>query len=205
MKCGSYIWETNRLHSLAFNQMSNTLSRCIKISALTLFAVSSSIALSERPAQAGPFDFLNQINNTIREVNGTVNGIKNTGAETNSAIGNLTDLLGVGKSAAPAPGTAAVDSTAQVNGTYGAWYKGMSPAEKEIANALTSEYAEKGALDFAAFKATDLFKAAKTSQEKQAASALFFKYAEVVKVVGPQKEKFLAFAFCVNGGSTTCK
>ena len=81
----------------------------------------------------------------------------------------------------------------------------MSPAEKEIANALTSEYAEKGALDFGAFKASQLYKAVKTSQEKQAASALFFKYAEVVKVVGPQKEKFLAFAFCVNGGSTTCR
>lgn len=37
--------------------------------------------------------------------------------------------------------------------------------------ALTSN--EKGALDFAAFKSTELFKAAKTSQEKQAASALF--------------------------------
>ena len=186
--------------------MSNKLSNSVRISVLTLLAATGCVALSELPAQAGPFDFLNQINNTVREVNGTVNGIKNTGAETNSAIGNLTDLLGVGKSAAPAAGaTAAADPAAQVNGAYGAWYKGMSPAEKEIANALTSEYAEKGALDFAAFKATDLFKAAKTSQEKQAASALFFKYAEVVKVVGPQKEKFLAFAFCVNGGSTTCK
>lgn len=185
--------------------MSNKISNYAKISALALFAATSCVALSERPAQAGPFDFLNQINNTVREVNGTVNGIKNTGAETNSAIGNLTDLLGVGKSAAPAAGAPAADPAAQVNGAYGAWYKGMSPAEKEIANALTSEYAEKGALDFGAFKAGELYKAAKTSQEKQAASALFFKYAEVVKVVGPQKEKFLAFAFCVNGGSTTCK
>ena len=185
--------------------MNNKLSSSVRISVLILLAVTGCVALSELPAQAGPFDFLNQINNTVREVNGTVNGIKNTGAETNSAIGNLTDLLGVGKSAAPAPGAAAADSAAQVNGAYGAWYKGMSPAEREIANALTSEYAEKGALDFAAFKSTDLYNAAKTSQEKQAASALFFKYAEVVKVVGPQKEKFLAFAFCVNGGSTTCK
>ncbi len=185
--------------------MSNKISNYAKISALAIFAATSCVALSQRPAQAGPFDFLNQINSTVREVNGTVNGIKNTGAETNSAIGNLTDLLGVGKSAAPAAGAPAADPAAQVNGAYGAWYKGMSPAEKEIANALTSEYAEKGALDFAAFKSTDLFKAAKTSQQKQAASALFFKYAEVVKVVGPQKEKFLAFAFCVNGGSTTCK
>jgi hypothetical protein len=185
--------------------MSNKLSNYFKISALTLFVATSCVALSESPAQAGPFDFLNQINSTVREVNGTVNGIKNTGTETNSAIGNLTDLLGVGKSPAPAAGAAAVDPAAQVNGAYGAWYKGMSPTEKEIANALTSEYAEKGALDFAAFKSSDLFKAAKTSKEKQAASALFFKYAEVVKVVGPQKEKFLAYAFCVNGGSTTCK
>ena len=185
--------------------MSNKISNYARISALAIFAATSCVALSQRPAQAGPFDFLNQINNTVREVNGTVNGIKQTGAEASSAIGNLTDLLGVGKSAAPAAGAAAEDPAAQVNGAYGAWYKAMSPAEKEIANALTSEYAEKGALDFGAFKAGQLYKAVKTSQEKQAASALFFKYAEVVKVVGPQKEKFLAFAFCVNGGSTTCK
>ena len=186
--------------------MSNKISNYAKISALAIFAATSCVALSQRPAQAGPFDFLHQINNTVREVNGTVNGIKNTNAEASSAISNLTDLLGVGKSAAPAAGAAAAaDPAAQVNGAYGAWYKGMSPAEKEIANVLTSEYAEKGALDFGAFKASQLYKAAKTSREKQAASALFFKYAEVVKVVGPQKEKFLAFAFCVNGGSTTCR
>jgi hypothetical protein len=184
--------------------MSNKLSNFVKISAITLFVATGCVALSERPAQAGPFDFLDQINKTVNDVNGTVNGIKGTGANTNNAIGNLTDLLGVGKSAAPAAG-AATDSAAQVNGAYASWYQGMSPAEKEIANALTSEYAEKGALSFAAFKASDLYKAAQTSKEKQAASALFFKYAEVIKVAAPQKEKFLAFAFCVNGGSTTCK
>ena len=184
--------------------MSNKISNYAKISALAIFAATSCVALSQRPAQAGLFDFITDMKTTVREVNATVNGIKNTNAEVISAIGNLTDLLGVAKSAAPAAGAAA-DPSAQVNGAYGAWYKGMSPAEKEIANALTSEYAEKGALDFGAFKAGQLYKAVKTSQEKQAASALFFKYAEVVKVVGPQKEKFLAFAFCVNGGSTTCR
>ncbi|MCY7367341.1 MAG: hypothetical protein LH474_04230, partial [Chamaesiphon sp.] len=147
--------------------MSNKLSSYLQISALTLFVATSCVALCQSPAQAGPFDFLNQINKTINDVNGTVNSVKGTGANTNNAIGNLTDLLGVGKSAAPA---ANADPAAQVNDVYGAWYKGMSPAEKEIANALTSEYAEKGALDFAAFKSSDLYKAAKTSQEKQAAS-----------------------------------
>ncbi len=188
--------------------MSNKLSNYVKISAFTLFVATGCVALAERPAQAGPFDFLDQINKSVRDVNGTVNGIKNTGAETNNAIGNLTDLLGVGKSAAPAAGTAAgatADPSAQVNTAYASWYQGMSPAEKEIANALTSEYAEKGALSFAAFKASDLYKATKTPKEKQAASALFFKYSEVVKVAAPQKDKFLAFAFCVNGGGTSCK
>jgi hypothetical protein len=182
--------------------MSNKLSNSVKISALMLLVSTSWIAVSEKPAQAGPFDFLNQINSTINDVNNTVNGIKGTGANTNNALGNLTDLLGVGKSSSPA--AAAADSTAQVLSVYADWYKAVSPVEKEIINSLTSEYAEQGSVNFAAFKASDLYKG-KTSQEKQKASALFFKYSEVIKAVGPQKDKFLAFAFCVNGGATNCK
>jgi hypothetical protein len=183
--------------------MSNKLSNYVKISAFTLFVATGCVALSERPAQAGPFDFLDQINKTVNDVNGTVNGIKGTGANTNNAIGNLTDLLGVGKSAAPAA-SAAADAGTQVIGAYGEWYKTMSPADKEIVAALTSEYAEQGAVSFNAFKASDLYKG-KSTQDKQKASALFFKFSEVVKAVGHQKDKFLAYAFCVNGGGTSCK
>jgi hypothetical protein len=181
--------------------MSNQLSNYVKISALTLFVATGCVVFSERPAQAGPFDFLDQINKTVNDVNGTVNSIKGTGASTNNAIGNLTDLLGIGKSAAPA---ASADPSAQVIGAYGEWYKMMTPADKEIVGALTSEYAEQGAVSFNAFKASDLYKG-KSAQDKQKASALFFKFSEVVKAVGPQKDKFLAYAFCVNGGGTTCK
>jgi hypothetical protein len=202
MKCYSYCWEIDQLHPLAFNPMSNKLSNyVVKISALTLF-VATSCAAFQSPAQANPFGFLDQINKTVNDINGTVNSVKGTTANTGNAIGNLTNFLGIGKSESPA---ANADPSDQVNGAYAAWYKGMSPAEKEIANALTSEYAEKGALDFSAFKSTDLYKAAKTSQEKQAISAMFFKYSEVVKAAASKKDKFLAFAFCVNGGSTTCK
>jgi hypothetical protein len=182
--------------------MSNKLYHPVKISALLFSASIGFVALSPRPAQAGPFDFLNQINGSVNEVNNTVNGIKGTGANTNSAVGNLSDLLGVGKSSTPA--TAAADTGTQVLGVYADWYKAMSPADKEIINTLTSEYAEQGSVSFTTFKATDLYKS-KTSADKQKASALFFKYSEVIKAVGPQKDKFLAFAFCVNGGGTNCK
>jgi hypothetical protein len=182
--------------------MSRKLSSYVKMSAFMLLAATSGIAISQKSAQAGPFDFLNQINNTVNEANHTINTVKGTGANTNSAIGNLTDLLGVGKSTTPAAANA--DSATQVLSVYADWYKAMSPAEKEIVNALTSDYAEQGTVNFATFKASDLYKG-KTSQEKQKASALFFKYSEVVKAVGPQKDKFLAFAFCVNGGATNCK
>ena len=56
--------------------MSNKVSNYVKISALAMFAVTSCVALSQRPAQAGPFDFLNQINGTVRDVTGTVNGVR---------------------------------------------------------------------------------------------------------------------------------
>jgi hypothetical protein len=176
--------------------MGNKLSKQIGI--LSAILLASSCVMSATPAQAGIFDLFNQINSTVNDANRTLNNVRGTTENTTSTFNNLTNLLGVGKS------NTTEDPSVQVLSIYGDWYKSMSPADKEIANALTAEYAEKGALSFASFKSSDLYKA-KNPQDQQKASATFFKFSEVVKNVGAQKDKFLAFAFCVNGGSTTCK
>jgi hypothetical protein len=180
--------------------MNNNNFNSISIAALSLLVAVSTVTISSKSAQAGPFDFIDQINGKAKELNSTVNDLRQTGENTKSAIGNLSDLLGVRKSSTPS----SADPNVQALGIYADWYKEMSPSEKEIVNVLTTEYAEKGAIDFASFKATDLYKS-KPAAQKTKASALFFKYNELIKAIAPQKDKFLAFAFCVNGGGTNCK
>jgi hypothetical protein len=176
--------------------MRNNISRLLPV----ILMIGVSVNAIGSPAQAGPFDFLNGINNTVNDVNNTVNGIKGTQQNTGSAIGNLTNLLGIGKPASNNSG----DPTAQVLEVYSKWYTSVSPADKEIVNMLTTQYAEDTPMTFAAFSKTPFYKG-KDAQGKSQASATFFKFSEVIKAVGPQKDKFLAYAFCVNGGGKDCK
>jgi hypothetical protein len=164
-----------------------------------LLMTSISIATVVSPARAG---FLDGINDALRGVNNTVNSIQGTQQQTTGTLGNLTNLLGIGGQ--PANNGAPVDSTAQVLDIYAKWYMGVTPAEKEIVNLLTTSYAEDAPMTFAAFSKTPAYKD-KDAQGKSQASAIFFKFSEVIKAIGPQKDKFLAYAFCVNGGGKNCK
>jgi hypothetical protein len=139
-------------------------------------------------ARADIFSDIDRINQTV---NGTKGKIDNAG----SIINGLGKLLGVGNN------NGGGDASTQVLSIYADWYKTMSPLDKEVVNMLTTEYAEKGSLDFAGFKATNFY-LFKSAQDKQKISGTFFKFNEVIKVA--PKDKFLAFAFCINGGSTNC-
>ncbi len=165
------------------------------LSGLALVAVSSAAIV--RPAQANPFDFLNGINNTINQVNGTVNGVRDVHSNTNSTlnnIGGLGNLLGIGPSA----------PSNDIRDIYASWYSTMSPSEREVVKVLVTEYAEDKVLGFSDFKKTPEYSRLSTSA-KSTASAIFFKFKEVSKAAQPQKDNFLAFAFCVNGGAKKCK
>jgi hypothetical protein len=176
--------------------MRTNISRLLPV----VLMVGVSMSALASPVQAGPFDFLNSINSTVNDVNNTVNGIKGTQQNTGSAIGNLTNLLGIGQPASNNSG----DPTAQVLQVYSKWYSSVTPVDKEIVNMLTTQYAEDTPMTFAAFSKTPFYKG-KDAQSKSQASATFFKFSEVIKAVGPQKDKFLAYAFCVNGGGKDCK
>jgi hypothetical protein len=160
--------------------------------------LSTSLITVVKPAQANPFGFLNDINRSINGVNDGVNGIRGTQANATGTLGNLSNLLGLSKPETP------VDPNTQILDIYARWYVSMAPAEKEILNWLTTQYAEDKPIVFTTFSKSPLYKSM-NAQTKTKASAIFFKYSEVIKAVGPQKDKFLAFSFCVNGGSTNCK
>jgi hypothetical protein len=165
------------------------------ISSLALATVSLTALV--RPAQAGPFDFLNGINSTINQVNGTVNGVREVHGNTNSTLNNLGGLgtlLGIGPSA----------PSNDIRDIYASWYETMSPSEKEVVKALITEFAEDKILGFSNFKKTPEYSRL-SSQAKSSASSIFFKFKEVSTAAQPQKDSFLAFAFCVNGGAKKCK
>jgi hypothetical protein len=177
-------------------KMRNNIARLLPV----VLMVGVSMNTLARPAQANPFDFLNGINRTVNDVNNTVNSVKGTQQNAGGALGNLTNFLGIGQ---PASNNSS-DPTAQVLEVYAKWYTSVSPADKEIVNMLTTQFAEDTPMTFAAFSKTPFYKG-KDAQGKSQASATFFKFSEVIKAVGPQKDKFLAYAFCVNGGGKDCK
>jgi hypothetical protein len=174
---------------------SNKIRTTSILSGLALITASG--AATVRPAQAGPFDFLNGINNSINQVNGTVNGVRDVHSNTSSTLNNLGGLgtlLGIGPSA----------PSNDIRDIYASWYGTMSPAEKEVVKVLITEFAEDKVLGFADFKKTPEYSRL-SAPAKSTASAIFFKFKEVSKAAQPQKDNFLAFAFCVNGGSKKCK
>jgi hypothetical protein len=170
-----------------------------KLLTSTLIVCSSTITIFQ-PAQAGTFDFLNDINHVTKDVNDTVNSVKETQQNTSSTLGNLTNFLGIGQVERGNSG----DPTDRLLDIYSKWYIGVSPEDKETINLLTTKYAEDTPITFADFTKSPAYQA-KDARSKSQSSVLFFKFNEVIKNVGPQKEKFLAYAFCVNGGGTNCK
>jgi hypothetical protein len=170
------------------------------ISGLVLATATSAAIV--KPAQAGPFDFLNNINNTINQVNGAINGVKDTQSNANNALSGLTNLLGIGGSNSNSGSAASAAN--DIRDIYANWYGNMSAAEKEVVRALVNDFAEDKVTSFADFKKTSDYSRL-TPQAKDSASSIFFKFSEVTKAAKPQKDSFLAFAFCMNGGSKKCK
>ncbi len=164
-----------------------------------LLTIGISLTAITQPAQAG-FGFLDDINSALNDVNSTLGSVKNAQQSTSVAINNLSNILGI---AQPATSNSS-DPTTQILEIYSKWYTSMTPTDKEIVNWLTIQYAEDLPIAFATFKKTPLYENSSEEDRPKIAST-FFKFSEVIKTVGPQKDKFLAFAFCVNSGSTTCK
>jgi hypothetical protein len=161
------------------------------LSGLVLISLSLSAI---KPAQAG---FLDGITDAIRGVNNTIDGVKDTHRNVTGTVSNLNDL-GVSLGLRPgAPSTDLLD-------IFGSWYGAMSPSEKEVVKALVTEFADDKQLSFSEFKKTSEY-GSLTAPAKAAASAIFFKFKEVSTAAVPVKDKFLAFAFCLSGGSTKCK
>jgi hypothetical protein len=163
----------------------------VTLSSLAILGLSLTAIV--RPAQAG---FLDGITDAIRGVNNTVNGVRDTQKEVDSTFVNLGDLgssLGIG----PAKDKDIFD-------TYSRWYGSVNSTEKEVIKALISDYADEKQLTFGGFKKSPQY-ASLSAQAKSQASAVFFKFKGITAETDKQKDKFLAFAFCLSGGGKSCR
>jgi hypothetical protein len=152
----------------------------------------STLFFNQAPSFA-QFRIFDQINRTLQQIDGTVNNTSRTIENTKKTTDNLGKVLGVSNS-----------SNSNIFDMYAAWYKGLSPSDKEVVSFLVMEYAQNKMTSFEQFSQSNWFKQ-KDMQGQQQAGALFFKFNEVVNATGSEKTKFLAFAFCVNSGQQNCQ
>jgi hypothetical protein len=161
-------------------------------------------------------DFFNDINNNINNIRGTQNNandaagnIKNIfgGSQpsnsSNNSTTNITPISDPAFSNNAGNGQTA-DANTQLTESYFAWYSSLTPTQQDIVKELTKKYAEDKSMTFADFSKSRFYKG-KSEAAKAQASTVFFKFKETIDAVGPQKTKFLAYAFCVNGGGKDCK
>jgi hypothetical protein len=162
------------------------------LSSLTLLGISfTTIAESARA------DLFGDLQRGVKQVNETID----TGRDIHrSVVGGVDNLSNLARSLGLSPQAPSTD----IFDIYSIWYKSISSPEKEVVNALLTEYAEDKQLSFSTFNKSAVY-AALNPSAKSKANVIFFKFKEISIVTAPIKDKFLAFAFCLSSESTNCK
>jgi hypothetical protein len=162
------------------------------LSSLTLLGISSTA--TTEPAHA---DLFSDLKRNVEWVNGTLDNateLHGSVVRGMNNLGNLARSLGLSPQA----------PSSDIFDIYSSWYKSMSPCDREVVKALLTEYAEEKQLSFSTFnKSADY--TALSPLAKSKASAIFFKFKEISTFAAPVKDRFLAFAFCLNTESKHCK
>jgi hypothetical protein len=162
------------------------------------------LLLSVSPVKANPFDALNR---AINGVNSTIHNTRGTVDATHGTVNSLRNLLGTsggsaGSTRRESGGDEELDM-AEVFDLYQGWYVGLPVTDREIVAWLVTEHASGSSTSFEDISSSDWFKE-KPLQQQQRVGELFFKFGAIVEAVGDQRDSFLGYAFCVNGGSQNC-
>ncbi|MEL7522183.1 MAG: hypothetical protein AAGJ80_11320, partial [Cyanobacteria bacterium J06553_1] len=167
----------------------------MKIKQLLTGFVSAACLLSatQMPASAGFGDLLN----TVNQVNRTVNYLDNTINGTAYTINSLSNTLGLNN--VDSDSIDANDQTGQVLQVYQLWYEDLSPADQENVSWMVMQRAQDQDVTFETVSNSDWF-LQKTPAEQSQAAANFFKLQNITEATAQEESRFLAFAFCVNGG-----
>lgn len=152
--------------------------------------------VAQAPASAGFGDLLN----TIDRVNGTVNRLDRTINGTTYTINSLSNTLGLNLSSDSSSISASDDDpTGQVLQVYQLWYEGLEADDQETVSWLVMQQAQNQDVSFETVSTSDWF-LQKTPQQQSQAASNFFKLQNITEATAQEESRFLAFAFCVNGG-----
>lgn len=165
-----------------------------------LLSATCLLAAAQVPASAGFGDVLN----TIDRVNYNVNRLDRTINGTAYTINSLSNTLGLDSSRTEGAVTAD-DPTGQVLQVYKLWYEELPAADQETVSWLVMQQAQNQDVSFETVSSSDWFLQKTPAQQSQAASN-FFKLQNITEATAQEESRFLAFAFCVNGGGgDTCQ
>lgn len=164
-----------------------------------LISATCVVLATQMSASANPFGELlntvNRVNNTVYYLDRTINGTAYT-------INSLSNTLGLNLSGDNS--ISETDETGQVLQVYQLWYEDLSASEKENVSWLVMEHARNQAVSFDTVSSSDWFMQKPATEQSQAA-ATFFKLENIIEATAQDRSRFLAFAFCVNGGGTSCE
>lgn len=157
------------------------------------------LVTTQAPASAGfwnVLDSINQVTNTINYLDNTINGTAYTLNSLGNTLGlNLSDRQ---------DSINAEDPTGQVLQVYQIWYEELPTADQETVSWLVMQHAQNQSVTFETISNSDWF-LQKTPTEQSQVAANFFKLQNIIEATAQEKNRFLAFAFCVNGGGqATC-
>ncbi|MGB3295784.1 MAG: hypothetical protein WBB01_22600 [Phormidesmis sp.] len=170
---------------------------------LTGFLSATCVLLATQVSvSANPFgELLNTVNNVNRNVNyldRTINGTAYT-------INSLSDTLGLNLgSDGNSVEADASDPTGQVLEVYQLWYEELPASEQETVSWLVMEHARDQDVTFDTVSSSDWF-LQKPAAEQSHVAASFFKLQNIIEATAQDRSRFLAFAFCVNGGGSSCE
>lgn len=153
-------------------------------------------------AIANPLRAINKVLNEVDRTNNTIRRTNYTIKDTNNNVDSLSNTLGISPSNLNSSSNNN-DSTEQVLQIYETWYKSLSPSDREIVSWLVMENARNQSVTFETISNSEWF-LQKPIEEQSQIGGLYFKLDEVIKATGDDKGRFLAFAFCVNGGGDNC-
>ena len=164
----------------------------IRRSLTGLISAACLVAAAQVPASAGFGDLLNtvdRVNNTVNRLDRTINGTAYT-------INSLSNTLGVN---ADSGSIDASDQTGQVLQVYQLWYEDLAMPEQENVSWLVMQHAQSQEVSFETVSGSDWF-LQKTPTEQSQTASNFFKLQNITEATASERSRFLALAFCVNGG-----
>ena len=161
----------------------------------TCVLLAAQVSVSANPFN-GLMNAVNNVNRTVYSLDRTINGTAYT-------INSLSETLGLNLGGGTVDADES-DPTGQVLQVYQLWYEDLSASEQETVSWLVMEHARNQAVDFETVSSSDWFLQKPAAEQSQVAAS-FFKLQNIVEATAQDRSRFLAFAFCVNGGGAECE